>query len=255
MASAGARRWLLVGALEAETAPIIARLDAPRPAAVGWDHVAVWEMATGTIRQPCDFVSGELDGVAVSVLTVGVGPANAELFTRRALEAMQPEGPVGVVSFGTCGALVDSLQAGDVVTGSELFVEGPDGAAKRLDLPPLGLLRQSPVVTCKVPVFDPERRRTLASLGCEVCEMEANGVLDAAISVLGKAEAARMFGVVKVISDQAGATEDDLYGNGIGKSFDRDAFLAVAREICTNNLGPALGACLSAFNAKAAAKL
>lgn len=51
-------------------------------------------------------------------------------------------------------------------------------AKKRLALAPLGALRQSPVVTCKVPVFDPERRGTLASLGCEICEMEANGVLE-----------------------------------------------------------------------------
>lgn len=55
-----------------------------------------------------------------------MGPANAELYTRHALEAM-PDIPVGVVSFGTCGALVDSLAVGDVVTATELFVEGEDG--------------------------------------------------------------------------------------------------------------------------------
>ena len=61
-----------MGALEAETAPIIARLTAPSPAVAGWDHVAAWPMGeTGlTVEQQVDFVSGELDGVAVSVLTV-----------------------------------------------------------------------------------------------------------------------------------------------------------------------------------------
>jgi hypothetical protein len=36
----------------------------------------------------------------------------------------------------------------------------------------------------------------------------------------------------------------------IGKAFDRDAFLKLAREICTNNLGPVLGPSLSDTVAK-----
>ena len=252
-------RWLLVGALEAETSPIIARLRSPAPAvAAEWEHVAVWGSANGDIHQAVTFVSGELDGVAVSVLTVGVGPANAERYTRHALEAMLPELPSGVISFGTCGSLVNSLQAGDVVTATALFVEGDaedsDSTKQRLQMAPVGSsLPQVAMATCKVPVFDPERRGTLASLGCEVCEMEANGVLDGAAAVLGTDTAERLFGSVKVVSDQAGATEDDLYGQGIGKAFDRDAFLATARDICTNKLGPVLGDCLRASAASAAA--
>jgi hypothetical protein len=185
--AAATQRWLLVGALEAETSPIVARLSSPQPQP-SWDHVAKWGSADGGIEQAVSFVSGEMDGVAVSVLTVGVGPANAELYTRQALEAMLPETPVGVVSFGTCGSLVDSLQAGDVVTATQLFVEADEGdgkATQRLTILPLGALRQVPVVTCKVPVFEPERRGLLAGLGCEVCEMEANGVLEGAIAALG----------------------------------------------------------------------
>ena len=220
MAPAG-RRWLLVGALEAETSPIVARLQGATPAApAGWDHVATWGSAKGEIRQPVEFLSGDLDGVPVSVLTVGVGPANAERYTRHALEAMHPEVPVGVVSFGTCGSLVDSLRAGDVVTATALLVEGASGTEQRLQMQPVGRkLRQVAMATCRVPVrcppahravaapatpqggdpplavcvcvcvcvcvrarsqvFDPERRSALASVGCEVCEMEGDGVLRA----------------------------------------------------------------------------
>ena len=74
--------------------------------------------------------------------------------------------------------------------------------------------------------------------------MEAEGVLRAAAAVLGIRQAESTFGAVKVISDQAGATKDDVYGRGIGKEFDRDAFLVIARDICTGKLGPALGECL-----------
>ena len=98
-------------------------------------------------------------------------------------------------------------------------------------------------------VFDPERRRTLASIGCEVCEMEADGVLRAAVAVLGDDLAEDIFGAVKVISDQAGATKDDVYGQGIGEAFDRDAFLVIARDICTNQLAPVLGECLHSWQA------
>jgi purine-nucleoside phosphorylase len=239
------------------------------------------------MRQPVDFISGSLDGVAVSVLTVGVGPANAERYTRYALEAMHPEIPAGVVSFGTCGSLVDSLQTGDVVTATVLLVEGTDETKQRLQMQPMGNLRQVAMATCRVPVrcalrlhatllqlppqaicvvrwprhsqmqvFDPDRRSALASIGCEVCEMEADGVLRAAVAVLGADLAEDIFGAVKVISDQAGATKDDVYGQGIGKAFDRDAFLAIARDICTNQLGPVLGECLRSWQAhRASARL
>ena len=151
---APAARWLLVGALEAETSPIVARLQGAAPAApAGWDHVATWGSANGDIRQPVEFISGDLDGVPVIVLTVGVGPANAEHYTRRALEAMHPETPVGVVSFGTCGSLVDSLRVGDVVTAIALLVEGADGTEQRLQMQAVGRnLRQVAMATCKVPV-------------------------------------------------------------------------------------------------------
>jgi nucleoside phosphorylase len=157
-------RWLLVGALEAETSPIISRLQNPTPAATsaGWDHVATWGSANGEIRQPVEFISGSLDGVPVSVLVVGVGPANAERYTRYALEAMHPEIPAGVVSFGTCGSLVDSLQAGDVVTATALLVEGTDETKQRLQMQPLGNLRQVAMATCKIPVrCAPSRQNTL----------------------------------------------------------------------------------------------
>ena len=146
-------RWLLVGALEAETSPIVAKLQNPSPVASGWDHVATWGSANGKIHQRVDFISGSLGGVQVCVLTVGVGPANAERYTRHALEAMQPEIPERVVSFGTCGSLAGSLHAGDVVTATKLFVEGADGTELRLQMQPVGkVMRHVAMVTCKVPV-------------------------------------------------------------------------------------------------------
>ena len=86
--------------------------------------------------------------------------------------------------------------------------------------------------------------------------MEADGVLRAAVAVLGAELAEDIFGAVKVISDQAGATKDDVYGQGIGKAFDRNAFLAIARDRCTNQLGPVLAECLRLWQAhRAAARL
>lgn len=162
-------RWLLVGALEAETSPIVARIQNPTPAVLagGWDHVATWGSAVGEMRQPVGFISGSLDGVAVSVLTVGVGPANAERYTRYALEAMHPEIPAGVVSFGTCGSLVDSLQTGDVVTATVLLVEGTDETKQRLQMQPMGNLRQVAMATCRVPV-----RCALSTPPCCSCHLK-----------------------------------------------------------------------------------
>jgi hypothetical protein len=77
--------------------------------------------------------------------------------------------------------------------------------------------------------------------------MEADGVLRASASVLGSKLAEGIFGAVKVVSDQAGATKDDLYGQGIGEAFDRDAFLVIARDLCTNHLGPVLAECLRSW--------
>ena len=233
--------WLLVGALEAETSPIAARLRALR-AVPGWPNpVAQWGTAAGAVRQPVTLVGGELDGVEVRVLTAGVGPMNAEMYTRQALEAMLPQRPRGVLSFGTCGALVDDLRRGDVVTATALF----DAERRRCALAPRGRFRHVALTTCAAPVCQPRRRDALAAHGCHVVEMEAGGVLAAAAAVMGAETAAGSFGAVKVVSDQAGAARDEMDFGGVGKAFDRDAFLAVARELCTIALAPVLSTALS----------
>ena len=94
-------RWLLVGALAAETGPVVRRLAAPRP------------MGTRLMQ-------GRLAGTEVGVLTVGVGPDKAYRRTVAALKRWRPD---RVVSFGTCGALVDDLSIGDVVSASRLLHE------------------------------------------------------------------------------------------------------------------------------------
>ena len=98
--------------------------------------------------------------------------------------------------------------------------------------------------------------------------MEALGVLAAAAAVHGEEWAVGHFGCLKVVSDQAGAGEDDplktkrpaeaaklkdpAANPAIG--FDRDAFLATARRVCQNDLGPVFGASLS-FGAAEAPRL
>lgn len=167
--------WLLVGALGVETAPVLRRLEAPRPLSAR-------------------LVAGRLAGRAVGVLTCGVGPLKAERRTRDALALCAP---ARVVSFGTCGALVEGLGVGAVVTAGPLLWQHQTVAV----LAPLGQAGAVGVVTVAEAVTDAERRAALAASGGGVCEMEAYGVRRAAPE--------RPFGVLKVVSDLAGGDPDD----------------------------------------------
>jgi len=134
-------RWLLVGALLAETLPVRQRLQGGR-------------------RLGRRLVTGRLGGVDVGVLRCGVGPRRALAHTREALEAFEAE---AVVSFGTAGSLVDHLGVGAVVCTA-----GWDG------------VRRARCTTVRRGVFDPSRRAELAAQGFEVVEMEAAAVEEAA---------------------------------------------------------------------------
>ncbi|MCK6505154.1 hypothetical protein L6R53_17445 [Myxococcota bacterium] len=204
-------RVLLVGALPAETLPLVRALERPRPLG----------------RR---LVEGRLAGEAVAVLTTGVGPRRAFERTMGTLRGWPAR---GVVNLGTCGSLDDALGIGDVVHVDRLLdEEGPVGA-----LAPLGRPAGT-LVTVRRGVWDPATRATLAARGARICDMEAAAVL-AACRARGLPLA-----VVKVVSDQAGAGVD----RALPSPGSRPGPLAVARfharawRLVDRHLGPLLPA-------------
>lgn len=130
----------------------------------------------------------------VAVLRCGVGPEPSERRARAALERISPR---TVWSIGSCGALVDTLPVGAVVTARE--VRAPD--SERLTVSPVPGLPQAMVHTVARPVMDAEHRSRLARTGARVCEMEAASIARAAG---GRCPVH----LVKVVSDLAGGTPD-----------------------------------------------
>ncbi len=191
---------LVVGALRAETLPVAAALR-------GRQH------HNGLIQ-------GILGNTRVSVLTCGVGQRRAEART----SAVLAQGAFdGVISIGTCGALIDTLAIGAVVEGG-----AEDG------LGPLGHGPTVRVCTVSRAVWTVTRRDQLAAQGWQVVEMEAAAV----------ARAARQHGIVasalKVVSDHAGAGENLRPGP---VSFAR--FQVRALRLSQRRLVPALVAVLA----------
>ena len=168
-------RLLIVGALGAETLPFLRALQRPRP------------LSRRLVR-------GRLGGHEVAILTCGVGPAKA---ARRVTAALPLWSAQAVVSIGTCGALIDTLPVGSVVTATRLL---EDETERPAPLPWPGV-QPATVVTVREPVFSLERRQVLADIGATVCEMEAAAVQRAAgaLPVL----------TLKVVSDLAGSAADD----------------------------------------------
>lgn len=195
-------RLLIVGALGAETLPFLRALRKPRPLS----RRLVW---------------GHLGGNEVAILTCGVGPDKA---ARRVSAALPLWSAQAVVSIGTCGALVDDLPVGSVVTATRLL-EGEDERP-----PPLPWPGAPPatVVTVREPVFSPDRREILANIGATVCEMEAAAVQRAAGDL-------PMF-TLKVVSDLAGGAADDPPGRP--SPLDIARFKARARRLSAAHLLP-----------------
>ena len=166
---------LLVGALIAETAPLLPLLS---------------NVQFKTKRLVC----GLYEQQPVALLTTGVGPQKAFERTRQALRHISPS---AVISFGTCGALDDTLQIGEVVTANKIITE---------NAPPLHpkIWPSNRVVTVITvdKVVDNLPRRTQLSKVAHVCEMEAMNV--------GMAVDSLPFYVLKVVSDQAGRDADDV---------------------------------------------
>jgi nucleoside phosphorylase len=195
---------LLVVALWAEALPLLARMRQRR-------------------RRGRGLYSGRLAGRPVLLLHCGLGSVPAAQATERVLGRHD----VGaVLSVGTCGALVDGLRVGDLVTAERIL--DLDGAQPR----PLPGVR--PVVLATVPrvVHDPEQRAHWAQLGAEVCEMEAAGVAAKA--------AGHPFLTLKVVSDLAGARPARI--RGLPRRVRRLAFQGQACRLMHRQLAPVLEA-------------
>ncbi len=171
---------LLVGALVAETQPVLRSM-------------------TKTSKLSSNFFLGYLGGSSIGLLTCGIGPVKAESATATALALIIDRGFTveRVVSFGTCGSLVDDLSIGDLVCAKQLAL----GVNSAKSLETLHGFRAVDVVTVDRPVTTNTGREQLASLGFHVCEMEAAGVYIAAAEI--------PFYVLKVVSDSAGGDPED----------------------------------------------
>ena len=204
------RRWLLAGALAAETLPVVRRLEHSR------------------VLSP-RFVAGRLGGEHVGVLTCGVGPAKA---AERGREALVEWPATHLVSFGTCGALGPELPVGRVVSACAIRVED-----RWETLQPVRSATPVSLVTVREAVATPERRAELFGLGAQVCEMEALAIrgLDAGLP----------FYALKVVSDQAGGDEGEPLGSRNPLNLLR--FQALAAKLVDSELAPALEAFLAGY--------
>ncbi|MEY3209534.1 MAG: hypothetical protein RIT28_15 [Pseudomonadota bacterium] len=200
------RPWLLVGAMRVETFPVLRRLTAPRP--IG---PRLW--------------LGHLHARPVALLTCGVGLERAE---RRGLEAMERLNPEVVVSFGTCGALIDGLPRGALV-GATGLVHG-EGAPIPLTPPPTPGLHLGALASVAEVVATPKARAALAARGAVACEMEAGG--------LRRAARDRPFYALKVVSDAAGGDPSERLAPGDPVQMLR--FKALALNLVEGRLAPAL---------------
>jgi len=77
-------------------------------------------------------ITGTYQGVAVSIVSIGIGPSMMDLFLREARAVT--EGPLVICRFGTCGGISDDAQPGTVVVASEgsaYVTRNPDAFAHR----------------------------------------------------------------------------------------------------------------------------
>ena len=204
------RRWLLAGALAAETLPVVRRLD----------HSRVISRR---------LVAGTLGGEHVAVLTCGVGPDKAG---QRGRETLQEWKATHLVSFGTCGALADDLPVRSVVSACAIRVQE---RWETLDVVPSA--KPVSLITVRSPVSTAQRRQELFALGAQVCEMEALAIrgLDAGLP----------FYALKVVSDLAGGDADEPLASRNPLNVLR--FQALAAKLVDSELAPALEAFLSAY--------
>ena len=193
---------LLVAALHSEVLPFLSRMR-------------------GRSRLSTRLIAGTLVGVPVALLRCGVGESSAH---RHTLGALQRYPASRVVSLGTCGALVDDLEVGDLVTAHAML--------EPADAQPIPIPGARPVVLASVPrvVDTPRARAAWAVRGAQVCEMEAAAVLEAAQG--------RPFLALKVVSDLAGARRPRL--RGVPFPVRKALFEILAYRLVNRRLAPAI---------------
>ena len=207
-----------MGALGAETAPLLQALRRPRP------HPRALRLVQGTLA-----------GTAVAVLTCGVGPDKA---ARRLAEVLPLLPDLrALLSLGTCGALADDLPTGTLLTATALAdAAGPLPAQ---DLLPWPAVRAASLVTVAKPVWAAADRAVLAAQGHHACEMEA--------AALRRAAPDLRFSTLKVVSDQAGAHHHDPPARP--GPLDLARFKARALRLSAQHLLPAIRHGLPALSA------
>lgn len=210
-------RWLLVGALSAETLPVRRRLTDTRTVAPG-------------------IIEGELAGLRVALATIGVGPGRAHRNTAAAIEQWKPE---RVLNFGTCGALVDTLSVGDLCCVTEVLREGPQHRCDSVaSLIPLLVGTPARLVTVDRAVHEPPRRAALAENGAQICDMEGTAIAVAAGDL--------PFSALKVVSDAAGGDPADaIFSKKLPQPVAIARFKARARRLVARVVLPALEAVLA----------
>lgn len=200
-------RWLLVGATDAETLPVLRAIGGARPLAPR-------------------LMAGSLAGAPVAVLTAGVGPGKAARFLGASVARFRPD---RVVSFGTCGGLVPGLAVGDLRTVDPLYRAGSVWEAE-----PLPGHRVAGLATVDRFVWSREQREALVALGAAICDMEAAVVAQAAH------EAGLRFSALKVVSDKAGAEPDPALPRGRLSPLTAARFKLRAMRLVARRLLPAL---------------
>jgi nucleoside phosphorylase len=173
---------------------------------------------------------GRIGELRVGVLRCGVGPDASFRRTRAALTALHPR---SVWSVGSCGAVVDDLPVGTLLTSR--LVRGPGGHAHAVD--PVPDFRAVPIQTVARPVFTLAHRDEVARTGAVVCEMEAAAV---ARAVGGRVPVH----VWKVVSDKAGGEPDPALIAGQAVAMAR--FHARVERLVRTRVAPKLMSALQA---------
>ena len=201
---------LLVGALLAEVLPLLQQLENSSII----DH---------------RLVLGEWNSHPIAVLRCSVGPDPAFRNTKRALEKLE----VGrIISIGTCGALSDDLQIGDLCTASTIQNE----SGQKVDIPPLQGLVANRLITVSKPVLHPENRSRLQP-NADICEMEAFSVWKAARGI--------PMHTLKVVSDHAGRDPDPVMSTSLIKAHRIAQFMLRAGKLSREYLVPEINRILS----------
>ena len=207
-------RWLVVGALRVEVSPLLWRLRDVETLSPRFQHGQHPQHPT----------------VQVGVLRCGVGPQKAYDQTVQALSTWAPD---AIVSMGTCGALHDALQIGDIRTARSLF----EDQVPVPNMTPFPHSKVASVTTVDRPCWTPERRHELRQTGADLVEMEA-----AAVARAGRdCNPSIPVHALKVVSDQAGGSPDTVFrSNGIPTPLHIMRFKFRALKLCHHRLVPAL---------------